>query len=663
MKPILRIALGILPIHPRRYLPLQAPLFVLVLIGLLALPSCQVAPPTERPGLESAALETALKAEQAGEYVVASREYERLARLAAAPQRQHFQLKAVEALIKGAHIQEAREKIAAIQVTGLDTGFAARKQVLEAQIAAAEGLPQQAIRLLNQAEKMPHLDPNLLAEIYWIRAQTELTWGNPMNAVKNLIGREKYIVAKSEIVKNQQQLWQILTTLNRATLQKQLTLAKDATLAGWLDLALLTQENAANIGKLTAAIDNWKKAYPQHPISDTLLASLTTVPPGMIGYVKHIALLLPLTSDYAQAAEAVRAGFLAMSAADTDPDKPEIKIYDIGADPLQAPDFYAAAVNDGAQLIIGPLGVEAIDQVAKRSNLTVPTILLGQTDTEIKTADKPVFQFGLPPEQEARQAAERAYLDGHRRAVVLYSNTASGQRMLNAFSDHWQRLGGTVLTTESYNVGETDYSEAVKRLLNITQGEARKQALDAKFRTKLKFEPRARADIDCIFLVADAKHGRLIKPQLNYNRASDIPVYSTSHIFTGKGDPVADIDLDSIMFGDMPWMLASDGKISGLRKTLQAEWPYAHSPLDRLYALGIDAYAVLPQLNRMSSENAVRFRGVTGGLILEHGRLHRQLLWAKFRRGIPQLIDTSLNYKGQFQIEQDSATGNPPERP
>jgi outer membrane PBP1 activator LpoA protein len=603
------------------------------------------------------AAEAALRAEQAGEYVVAAREFDRLARIAPVPQRQHFQLKSVEVLIKGAHIKEAREKIAAIRLTGLDAVFTARKQVLEAQIAGAEGLPQQAIRLLNQAEKTPQLDPTLLAEIYWLRAQTELTWGNPMNAVKNLIGREKFIVAKPDIAKNQQQLWQVLTSLNRTTLQKQLTATKDATLAGWLELAIITQENGSNINKLTIAVDNWKKSYPQHPVSEALLAGLTTIPPGMIGYVKKIALLLPLTSDYAQAAEAVRTGFLAMSTANLDPDKPEIKVYDIGADPSQAPNSYAAAVNDGAQLIIGPLGLEAIDQVVKRTNLAVPTILLGHTDADINAGDRAVFQFGLSPEQEARQVAERAYLDGHRRSAVLYSNNASGQRMLNAFSDHWQRLGGTLLTAQSYTLGENDYSESVKRLLNIPQGEARKQALDAKFRTKLKFEPRPRADIDCIFLVADAKHARLIKPQFNYHRASDIPIYSTSHIFSGKGEPIADVDLDGVMFGDMPWMLASDGKISGLRKSLQADWPYAHSPLDRLYALGIDVYAVIPQLNRLSSENAVRFRGVTGGLSLEHGRLQRQLLWAKFRRGVPQLLDTSLNYKGQFEIERDSRTG------
>jgi hypothetical protein len=195
--------------------------------------------------------------------------------------------------------------------------------------------------------------------------------------------------------------------------------------------------------------------------------------------------------------------------------------------------------------------------------------------------------------------------------------------------------------------------------MGIDQSEARRQALEARLHTRLKFEPRPRADIDAIFLAADPRHGRLIKPQLNYHRAHDVPVYATSHIFAGKGDAARDVDLDGIMFGDMPWMLVGDGRVQTLRASLQAGWPYAHSPLDRLYALGMDAYAVIPQLNRISAQNAVRYEGVTSGLSVEmDGRLHRQLLWARFKQGLPRLLDTFLNYKGQFEPQDGKGTAN-----
>jgi outer membrane PBP1 activator LpoA protein len=93
---------------------------------------------------------------------------------------------------------------------------------------------------------------------------------------------------------------------------------------------------------------------------------------------------------------------------------------------------------------------------------------------------------------------------------------------------------------------------------------------------------------------------------------------------------------------------------------LQPSWPYAQTGLDRLFALGVDAYAVIPHLNRLSSENAVRFGGVTSGLSLGRGgRLHRQLLWAQFRKGVPVLVDTFFRHKGQFDIETEAPVAHP----
>jgi hypothetical protein len=220
----------------------------------------------------------------------------------------------------------------------------------------------------------------------------------------------------------------------------------------------------------------------------------------------------------------------------------------------------------------------------------------------------------------------------------------------------WQRLGGIVLSEQSYLLNQADYSDPVKRLLNITQSEARKERLENVVKMKLKFEPRPREDIDFVFLAGDTRAARLIKPQLNYNRAARLPVYATSQIFTGRGDPARDTDLDGIQFGDMPWMLVGDGRVAALRTTLQPAWPQAHTGLDRLFALGVDAYAVIPSLDRLASENAARFSGVTSGLSVgRNGRLHRQLLWAQFKKGVPVLIDTFLPNKGQFDIDSGDA--------
>jgi hypothetical protein len=629
------------------------------LAGLLCLlavliTACETRPP--RPGLapaeEVASIKTAELAEQAREYVVAAREYDALARQAATPQRELYALKAVEMLIKAGQVREARDKLQPIDVSKLDPSYTARRRMLEAQLAVLEEKPDEAQKLLAQAEKIPNLNPSLSAEILRVRAQVEVALGRPMNAVKALVARERFMVAADDITRNQQELWQLLDTLSRTQMQQERTATRDPVLAGWLELAIINLENAGSRARLANAVEAWKLAHATHPATPAFLKALAKPDVGRVGRIERIALLLPLTSDYAQAAAAVRDGFLAMRAADPNPDKPAVTVVDIGALPAQAPELYKAAVAQGAQMIVGPLGLEAVDLVVKNTDLKTPTLLLSHTSEELDTAGRPVFQFGLPPEQEAAQAAERAWLDGHRQAAVLYPATAWGRRLQAAFTTAWQRLGGIVVASQDYLPDQSDYSDPVKRVLNVAQSEERKDRLETVTKMKLRFEARPREDIDFVFLAADAKHARLIKPQLSYHRASKVPVYATSHVFTGRGNPGLDVDLDGIQFGDMPWMLVGEGRVAELRKKLQVNWPYAHTGLDRLYALGVDTYAVIAHLDRLGSENAVRFGGVTSGITLGRGgHLHRQLLWAQFRQGVPALLDTSVRLKGQFEAD------------
>ncbi|MEK7303587.1 MAG: hypothetical protein AAB174_00895, partial [Pseudomonadota bacterium] len=87
-----------------------------LLAALFALTACETRPPL-RPEVAkpeppaAATVKTAELAEQAGEFVLAAREYEALAKQATPPQRQHYALKAVESLIKAGQAREAREQL------------------------------------------------------------------------------------------------------------------------------------------------------------------------------------------------------------------------------------------------------------------------------------------------------------------------------------------------------------------------------------------------------------------------------------------------------------------------------------------------------------------------------------------------------------------------
>jgi len=603
------------------------------------LAGCAGVPPARapEPTPEGATPESAQQAEATGDYLVAAREYERLAQTAEPPLKQQYLLSAVEALIRGGQTQTARQKLRAIPMEGVDPAVGARSRVIEARLALAEGAPQRALARLDEAARVPQLSPPLLADLHEARAQAELALNRPIEAARQYVQRDRYLAGRAA-ADNQMALWRTLESVPAERLRAELATA-DPLLAGWIELMLAVREHSGNAVATNHAIAQWRARYPEHPAGQELLDTLTLGAPIFTGRIERIALLLPLTSDYAVAAEAVRDGFLAMHARTPEAERPRVTIYDLGPDPTLAPQVYERAVAEGAQVVVGPLGREAADEIVRNTNLSVPTLLLSHTDEKPAGAAR-LFQFGLPPEQEARQAAERAYLDGCRQAAVLYPAGAWGERLMNAFTTYWQRLGGLVLASEAYAESDTDYAEPVKRLLNIHQSEARRRMIEKQIGRPLTFEARPRRDVECVFLAASARSARLIKPQLNYHHARHLPVYATSHIYTGKADPVHDADLDGIQFGDMPWMLVQNGRIAELRRTLQGDWPYVGTDLDRLYALGVDSYAILPHLNRISTDSAARYPGVTSGLSLDpDGRLHRQLAWAQFRNGVPRLLN------------------------
>ena len=428
----------------------------IICTALLA--GCETTRVAPAPAPPPVSMDLAEKAERSGDFLIAAREYTRLAEIALSAQKQDFQLRAVANFLKAGQLREARSQIELINVAALDSSFTARKRILQARIYLTEGGFEKGIRQLDEAGRLRNLSPALLSEINSVRAQAELALDNPVGAVRNLIGREQFLAGREAVAENQKQLWKILVSMPRERLKTEFNIARDPVLSGWLELALITAENAGQILPLQAALDQWKIAHPNHPANETIFGTLMSPTPGISGRIERIALLLPLSSGYSTAAQAVRDGFMGMDAANTNPDKPKIRIYDTGPDPTKTPDIYAQAIDEGAQFVVGPLGREAAEAILKLASIKVPTLMLNHTDTDPGTASKYLFEFGLPPEQEAQQVAERAYLDGHRQAAVLYPKTPWGERMMTAWANHWQRLGGTVVASQSYNELDVDYS-------------------------------------------------------------------------------------------------------------------------------------------------------------------------------------------------------------
>jgi outer membrane PBP1 activator LpoA protein len=173
-----------------------------------------------------------------------------------------------------------------------------------------------------------------------------------------------------------------------------------------------------------------------------------------------------------------------------------------------------------------------------------------------------------------------------------------------------------------------DYSDAITTMLGFEESERRHRQLVATLGQPLEFAPRRRDDVQFVFVAGQPTQGRLIRPQLKFHFAGDLPVYSTSDVY--DPNPTANEDLEGVVFPDAPWMISPDPGIAGLRDEMSTAYGVQNvRRRGRLYAMGYDAYSITVALRDPATFASVPVAGLTGRLTLgPDGRIRRSLDWA-----------------------------------
>lgn len=405
--------------------------------------------------------------------------------------------------------------------------------------------------------------------------------------------------------------------------------AVDGHWRGWLDLALLARPGEHMHLPLAEILREWQHLYPKHPAT-AWLPDITTTAEALRPKLQRVAALLPVSGELATIGKTIRDGIEARMREQFG-ETPELRIYDTGDPAQSAQDLYRRAVAEGADRIIGPFSKQAVIQLARQEDLPVGTVSLNYLNPG---ADAPnnLYQFGLLPEDEAAQAADRALQDGRRAAVAFAPDSAWGRRLLKAFAQRFEAGGGTVKERGLYFAEASDYAAMIKRVLKLAEGEARQQQLEETLGLEVVSRPTRRQDIDMVFLASSPHNARLLKPQLDFYFADDLPTYATSHIYTGVPSPLQDRDLDGIMFCDIPLVLDAP-RLAKLNPAARAR------ELPRFVALGADAYLLATRLSYLEPHPDATLDGWTGQLALQGARqVFRGLQWARFEDGEAQAL-------------------------
>lgn len=265
-----------------------------------------------------------------------------------------------------------------------------------------------------------------------------------------------------------------------------------------------------------------------------------------------ICLVLPLESPvYGPAAAAVKAGFLA--AADAAGSASRTRIIAHGDDGVLP--AFAAASESGAALVVGPLTRDDLKTVLALALARPRMLALNQLEDGSALPDE-VYALSLSVESDAELLARRAYADGARALATVASDAPLQRRFKTAFSAAWQRTGGS--TTREYRF------DAQPEVLGV-------------LRRELVARPP-----DATLLAVSAADAPLAKAFLPPG-----PVYASSQIADGLPAPMLR-DLEGVRYVEIPWLADPDGVFFARLPHTSLGDPV----LDRLYALGLDAFAI-----------------------------------------------------------------------
>jgi outer membrane PBP1 activator LpoA protein len=294
----------------------------------------------------------------------------------------------------------------------------------------------------------------------------------------------------------------------------------------------------------------------------------------------RIAIVLPLQSPlYGRAAEAVRAGFLA--AATTAGTTARVQVIGYADDGVLP--AVAAATEGGVALIVGPLTRDDLKTVLAMAPLRPRTLALNQLeDGAPLPAD--TYAVALTIESDAALLARRAHEEGARSIATVASDAPLQRRFASAFTAEWERSGGT--TPKQYRF---DANPEVLALL--------------------RRELAARTP-DAVLLALAGEEAALVKPYLPQK-----PVYASSQIADGL-QPSMLRELEGVRYVEISWL--ADPSAAAFTRLPRAD--SSDPVLERLYALGLDAFALGELLANPVPPQRIEFEGATGHLSLTLSR-------------------------------------------
>ncbi|WP_347261859.1 penicillin-binding protein activator [Rudaea sp.] len=537
--------------------------------------------------------------------------------------RDHYRLRAAEAFREEGNLNAVAWALEGINARRLPEGEQPRLDLLEAELALSKKDAQRATTLLALDEsKLPR---PLRVRALELRARAQVLAGDAFASARTRVALNPALQGKDR-ERNENQIIDTLAQLDAQTLKQQgASLLPGDALRPYIDYALRRSGQA-----LPQTL-----AQPGLPVGTQGGANALDGE----GYraARAVALLLPLDGQLKAVAQAVRDGVFAAYFSDTHMPRPQLRVYDAGNSAADAVSAYQRAVADGADRVIGPLRRDAVSAVFAQSPLPAPVLALNLP--ERGEAPPPgSAAFGLNPDTEGAQAAQHMLDRGITHAAIVAADSDWAERAAAAFRAQFEAGRGSVIGESRLKAGELNFSTSIKNALAALPAQGAATATP----NSSTGDDAAGANNSGVFISMTPQQARLFVPQLKLAGYANLPVFATSHLFGGLINPGMDRDLDGVEFCDAPWLFDA---VVGLPRhgDIANSLESARGAGARLFAMGMDAYALVAYIDWMSQHHDAYLPGATGQLSNDgSGRIQRLLTWARFTDGVATPATGSL---------------------
>jgi len=321
----------------------------------------------------------------------------------------------------------------------------------------------------------------------------------------------------------------------------------------------------------------------------------------------------------------------------------ELKIYDTSSQPLDQ--VLAQVQQDGASIVVGPLLKNNVEELMK-SNTSLNVLALNQPEQVQNRAN--ICYFALSPEDEARDAARHIHEQGKQAPLLLTPRSALGDRVATAFAHEWQQLGGNIVLQQKFgstselragvNGGSgialtgSPVSASLPQQQGVTIGGLTIPAppTDAQISGGGK--------VDAAYIVATPEEIAFIKPMIAMRNGSQsgVTLYASSRSAQGTAGPDFRLEMDGLQYSEIP-MLAGSNPALMQQALSSVRNDYS---LARLYAMGVDAWALANHFTQMRQVPGFELNGNTGDLTATQDCvINRKLSWLKYQQG--QIVPAS----------------------